>query len=316
MQKFLIVLLRFFFNYRPQIFFPSTTTPPILKTTNIKRISFFIVAHADDIELFMGKEAQYQIQQNSVDRMVFIVLSAGDANRKNRKKPLRKITWWQAREHSHTAAISSWNQYRDAAFEQQIQVNQKYLTKINMGDKICLYNFRLTDADKTTSLAQLVQQHSSSINDLTHNQAYSLDALQQSLLALLKTESAQAEYADFFIMDCDDQRNPEDHKDHQATSLILIEILKELTIPHKSLTGYLTYSTHNKPINLEGQDRENSFATWKLMGDVLEYHGYKRNDDPHHMQWVGKQYPSFNLIPDQDTAEINRLKKLWQSNEQ
>ena len=291
---------------------PTTSQAPLEtgKHTPPNKVSFFIVAHPDDIELFMGREARHQVLNQDIDRKIFIVLSAGDANRKNRKKPFRRVSWWQAREQAHTTAISFWNEHKDQVFEQEIQVNQRTITKIAMGSQIHLYNFRLPDADKTTSLAELVYQQKDSISDLVHQQRYSLDDIKQSLIEIIESESQQAEQANFYIMDCDHERNPNDHKDHQATSLIVLDILPKISVKEKTLSGYLTYFIKTKPVNLEGEDKAKSFETWALMGDVLDCCGYKKNDDEHHMQWVGKEYKSFQIQPDQDMDEIHNLNKL------
>ncbi|MCY6413597.1 PIG-L family deacetylase [Acinetobacter sp. VNH17] len=313
MKKFFLVLLRFFFGYGQRQFVPyaASPTPTIIKNNKaIQNISFFIVAHPDDIELFMGKEARHQVLNSDIERKVFIVLSAGDANRKNRKKPFRKVSWWQAREQAHTTAISFWNDHKNEVFEQEITINGRYITEITIGSDISLYNFRFPDADKNTSLAELVYLEKDSISDLAHQQRYSLEDIKQSLIEIIELESKYAQRASFYIMDCDHERNPDDHKDHQATSLIVLDILPKLSIKEKSLSGYLTYFIKTKPINLEGEDREKSFETWALMGEVLDCCGYKKNDDEHHMQWVGKEYKSFSIQPDHDLDEINNLNKL------
>lgn len=258
----------------------------------------------------MGREARHQVLDNNIERKVFIVLSAGDANRKNRKKPFRTVSWWQAREQAHTAAISFWNDHKNDVIEQEIKVNDRYITEITIGSNISLYNFRLPDADKNTSLAELVYQQKETITDLVHHQNYTLEDIKQSLIEIIESESKHAQQAAFYIMDCDHERNPDDHKDHQATSLIVLDILPKLSIREKSLSGYLTYFIKTKPMNLEGEDKQKSFETWALMGDVLDCCGYKKNDDEHHMQWVGKEYKSFSIKPDQDMDEIHNLNKL------
>lgn len=313
MKKFFLILFRFFFGQSSQQFFPHTTEASS-KTSDhkkaIQKISFFIVAHPDDIELFMGREARHQILNEDIERKVFIVLSAGDANRKNRKKPLRRVSWWQAREKAHTTAISFWNAHKNEVSEQQTLINDRYITEINIGSHIALYNFRLPDADKTTSLHQLVAFEKETITDLVHQQSYTLEDIQNSLIEIIESESQYAEEASFYIMDCDHERNPEDHRDHQATSHIVLDVLPKLSIKNKSLSGYLTYFIKTKPINLEGEDKLKSFETWALMGDVLDCCGYKKNDDEHHMQWVGKEYKSFTIHPDHDQNEIKNLNKL------
>lgn len=257
--------------------------------------SFFIVAHPDDIELFMGREARQQILHHPERKKIMIVLSAGDANRKNKKKIFREITWWKAREQAHSLAISFWNQHRDAAIETEVIFNQRKITKISLGTSITLYNFRLTDADKTTSLDDLLHENSQVIYDLAHHQAYSKQDIQHALLELIQQENQGIETADFYIMDESYQRNPGDHKDHKAISTLFREIYPKISIEHKTLHGYLTYFIKDKVINLEGDDKEISFKTWKIIADELERNGYKRNDDPHHMQWVGKEYQSYSI---------------------
>lgn len=292
---------RFFFRFIITLGYRISTTkvsPPQKSTASSatpqhQQSSFFIVAHPDDIELFMGREARHQIINQPEIKKVFIVLSAGDANRKNRKKPFREITWWYAREIAHTNAITFWDDYRHQPVASEVEFSQHKFTKIEIGSSIVLYNLRLTDADKTTSLDTLVQNKTQFIYDLTHHQAYSLQDIQNILIQLIETETTSINKANFYIMDESYDRNPQDHKDHKATSQIFRAIYPQLNIQDKHLYGYLTYFIKDKVINLEAEDKEKSFTTWKIIADTLDQYGYKRNDDPHHMQWVGKEYQSY-----------------------
>lgn len=297
MKNFFIFLLRYIFTlgYRIRSTEKSIQNVPEQKTLTHFNSSFFIVAHPDDIELFMGREARHQILEQPENKKIFIVLSAGDANRKNRKKIFREITWWKAREQAHTLAISYWNKDRDAAIETEVTINQRKVTKITLGPSIVLYNFRLTDADKLTSLDDLAHQNSQAIYDLAHHQAYSKADIQASLLEIIEQENIGAEKSSFYIMDESYDRNPGDHKDHKATSEIFREIYPDITIQNKTLTGYLTYFIQEKMVNLEGEDKHASFETWRIIADELDRNGYKRNDDPHHMQWVGKEYKAYSI---------------------
>lgn len=298
MKNFLL----FFFRYIFTLGYRTSSSQSIQKQNHIEptpltnfKSSFFIVAHPDDIELFMGREARHQILEQPENKKIFIVLSAGDANRKNRKKVFREITWWKAREQAHTLSISYWNNDRDPAIESEISINQRKITKITLGSSIVLYNFRLTDADKTTSLDDLLNQTSEKIYDLAHHQAYTKQDIQNSLLELIEHENQGAISSSFYIMDESYDRNPGDHKDHKATSTIFREIYPKISINEKSLHGYLTYFVKDKEINLEGEDKHVSFETWRIIADELERNGYKRNDDPHHMQWVGKEYKAYDI---------------------
>ncbi|WP_171264767.1 PIG-L family deacetylase [Acinetobacter sp. ANC 4558] len=298
MKNFLLCLFRYIFTLGYRISSPSKTNnqqSPEPQSLKSPHNSFFIVAHPDDIELFMGREARHQILEQPENKKIFIVLSAGDANRKNRKKIFREITWWKAREQAHTLAISYWNKNRNLAHESEITVNHRKMTKITLGASIILYNFRLTDADKTTSLNDLIHQNSQEIYDLAHHQAYRKQDIQTSLLELIEYENIGAQSAAFYIMDESYDRNPGDHKDHKATSEIFKEIYTQISVQDKSLHGYLTYFIQEKVINLEGEDKHVSFETWRIIADELERNGYKRNDDPHHMQWVGKEYKSYEI---------------------
>ncbi|OTG67356.1 PIG-L family deacetylase [Acinetobacter silvestris] len=304
MKNFFLFLFRFIitFGYRiksPHAI-PKTTTLDLAAIQNTAKISFFTVAHPDDIELFMGCEARHQIIDNPDDKKVFIVLTGGDANRKNRKKVFRAISWWHAREKAHTAAISFWNNNKDQVVENEVLINQRYVTRISIGSSIVLYNLRLTDADKTTSLDELVEHKSQYIYDVVHQQQYSLEDIKESLINIINLEMANAQEAAFYITDEDSERNPGDHLDHRATSLILLDIYPKISVPKKSLFAYLTYFIKTKPINLQGEDKDKSFETWKIMGDELDTHGYKKNDDPYHMQWVGKEYKSYTIPASQE----------------
>lgn len=302
MKNFFLYLFRFLisFGYRTSVK-TNVQLPVAMPKSSLKndKISFFIVAHPDDIELFMGREARHRITDSPKQKKVFVVLTAGDANRKNKKKIFRKITWWEAREKAHTQAISSWNNHQDPIIETEVKINTRKISKTTIGTAIILYNLRLTDADKNTSLDDLLHKKSSSIFDLVYNQAYTLIDIQQTLLEIIYKESKDTEEASFHIMDESYDRNPNDHKDHKATSLLFREIYTKIDLPKKSLNGYLTYHINTKPINLEGEDKLKSFETWEIMANELDSNGYKRNDDKHHMQWVGKEYKSYTLIPEE-----------------
>lgn len=306
MKNFVLFFFRYILTlgYRLKLNSP-TTSKNVQEHKPLKQFhsSFFIVAHPDDIELFMGREARHQILEQPETKKIFIVLSAGDANRKNKKKIFREITWWKAREQAHTLAISFWNKDRDPAIESEIMVNQRKITKITLGSAITLYNFRLTDADKITSLDDLLQQNSQAIYDLAHHQAYSKQDIQHALLELIEQENIGAQSSTFYIMDESYDRNPGDHKDHKATSEMFREVYPQISIQDKSLHGYLTYFIKDKVVNLEGEDKEVSFKTWEIIADELERNGYKRNDDPHHMQWVGKEYKSYSIETLNDKSE-------------
>lgn len=303
MKNFFLFLFRYIFTlgYRITSKEKSLQNLPEPKPLENFNSSFFIVAHPDDIELFMGREARHQILEQPENKKVLIVLSAGDANRKNKKKVFREITWWKAREQAHTLAISYWNKDRHPAIETEVTINHRKVTKITLGSSIVLYNFRLTDADKLTSLDDLNNESSQVIYDLAHHQAYSKQDIQASLLEIIEQENIGAQHSSFYIMDESYDRNPGDHKDHKATSEIFREIYPDITIQNKTLTGYLTYFIQEKMVNLEGEDKHASFETWRIIADELDRNGYKRNDDPHHMQWVGKEYKAYTV----DTVDKN-----------
>ena len=277
---------------------PKPDLPPLVETPKpsieMQKVSFFIAAHPDDIELFMGRQAYHQIADSLQDKKVFIVLSGGDGNQKNNKLN-KTITWWEAREQAHTLAISFWNSFKQEPLSNEIIINNKYLQKISIGSNIVLYNFRFLDYDPTTSLDDLIKDNNKILPDLKYNQSYSLQDINQSLEEIIRQESKKASAIDFNMTDDDPVRNPWDHKDHYATASITNNLYLNIDNPCKSLTKYLAYGFKKSPINLEGEDKERSFKLWTLMGDKLASYGYKRNDDHIHMTLVGKEYKSLEI---------------------
>ena len=216
--------------------------------------SFFVVAHPDDWQLFMGDVAAARIA--SGNPAVFIYVTAGGADRAER--------FWRARESGAYASVLAAENLSAPGQDQQ---------RFSCGEVLMLghaihrctfhssvsYHLRLPDGNtdgsgfpnsRYQSLAKLRAARIDSMESVDGTAKYQSWAdLRATLHQIVSVESKHAGHADFEMHthDGDASRNPGDHSDHMAVAELASEAV--MNLPSR-LVQYSGYDIARRPANL------------------------------------------------------------------
>jgi hypothetical protein len=231
------------------------------------RISFYVVAHQDDWELFRG-EAAYRELISPTTKVVFIYTTAGDAGWTN--------GWWEAREQGAIAAVRSVIPRAPLTID-VAKFKSHPVVRYTSGNSVS-YFLRLPDGNVKTgkgypvtgnqSLAQL-RSGAGTITAIDKSTTYESWAdLWQTLQATVAYEKAQANAAVAVVNapDYDIRCNPGDHTDHLTTG----NAVRMFVAAEADRVWFVGYDTKNRPVNLGSPEVSSKFniflaysrATW------------------------------------------------------
>lgn len=259
-------------------------------------VAFYIVAHQDDWQLFMVKNAFADVT-NAKQKTVFITLTAGDAGLG--KGGSGTVPYYQARDNGSRLSIkfladiasapdrSESAKYVYANAHQIFQVQYKHTKS---------YYLRLPEGNGDgngytgTGNQSLKRLRDGDISKIT---AVDSSATYQGWTDLVKTiqriiiaETSGYSYATLNIPETNSLYNPGDHNDHLLVGDLAEQASKDLTcLKQYSWLGYFSVS---KAMNLSNDDLLNysSVFVCNVAGNIQG--GYKGNWDAAHKQWIGK----------------------------
>jgi hypothetical protein len=258
--------------------------------------SFYIAAHPDDIELFMGRNAWLDVQAGT-PKVVFLVLTAGDAGNFG-------DAYWRAREEGHLRALRFWASMNGAVpapmKRMPVVLGNYTLDRITLGDRLVAYNLRLPDGSPTgggypstsnQSLKRLREGTSeSTIRSVDGALIFTYSQLKALIGDLIAVEARQTTDVWANIQDEDPFRNPIDHADHRATALTVIDALNDRDYSCVSIARYLDYVIETKPSNFSEEERRIHAGTWGALNSGRVDGGQATTWDGEHLVWLGREY--------------------------
>jgi hypothetical protein len=224
---------------------------------NYDKVSFYIVPHADDWQLFMQPNA-YNDLINPVIKTVFVITTAGDAGSEE--------NYWRAREEGIKSSIRFCIAPLICLQESQsATVFNNHSIRYWSCENVSCYFMCLPDggldgkgfsANFYESLTKCKEDSLSSINTVDNSTTY-LDwkDFYKTLEAIILTEKEGFPDALINYLNPDNNKNPGDHADHIATGQAIQAMPVISEIPQLLFTGYS--SQHN------GQHLNETDFFWK-----------------------------------------------------
>lgn len=252
-------------------------------------VSFYVVAHPDDWQLFMNPDAYAESQEENT-KMVFIYTTAGDAGRRSLTPGESYIL---AREEGAERSIRFMSDVSTVshkpAVRSRVTVNGHLIRRVTYGNTVSYY-LRLPDGGAGgPSLAQLQSGEAALLTAVDNSATYQGWAdLSRTIEALVRREGRYTAALRFNLADPDPVINDSDHIDHQTTSQLLTELLPKMPCAEQKL--YQTYNTSSLPINMTTDELLNHAALFGVLESGRADKGFPGSWEPLHKSWLGKHY--------------------------
>jgi len=281
-------------------FAQSTTRPQHELPATI----FYVGAHPDDIELFMGVQVLQDFVQQPNAKKVFIVTTAGDAGlgvgNGDSDSP-----YWIARRLGHERAVLfmvSMTGINAPSLKVETQLVGKHrLERRTFGPNIVMYDLNLPDGGKqgagfaltgNQSLSKLMDGSAAFIEAIDRSNRYTLDELQATLGEIVSIESKDASWVRLNLSEDRDLWNPGDHPDHISTSLLLQQVAHPAEPVCFQQIRFATYANTSKEQNVTNDELMVHAATWGAI-NIGRAEGHQRTTwGAAHNAWLGKVYPT------------------------
>jgi LmbE family N-acetylglucosaminyl deacetylase len=271
-----------------------------ITTTSALATSFYVVAHPDDMELFMSASAIADFASRPEEKKVFVVMTAGDGG-KGINGGLNGLPLWRARQDGHENAVmflqSLTGSHSGKLVRGRAQLGARALQRTSFGDNAIMYSLLLPDGNLNgagfpgtgnQSLAQLLSGKIASMRAIDGS-AYSKADLVDLLSHLISYEAPADPVIWVNIQDPDPIRNPGDHSDHYATGQLLTEILGNSAFGCAQIAKYRGYAISGNKLVLN----DNTMAQVAMFGalNIGLIAGGQGNEWESHNRWVGRQMP-------------------------
>lgn len=197
-------------------------------------MSVFIVAHADDWQLFMGDVAVRQLARG--DRTLFIVVSAGDAG--------RPADYWHAREAGAQASM------RAAVALAEKPTTRAVTRFLRIPDgKPDGAGFAATGFQSLQQLERHLVPQLVTIDGATRYA--DVTDIMRKLRHIVRLETDLGLYVHIHTHDPDLRFNPGDHADHRSVGRIALALGQAMHVPVTLYSGYVNI---RRPDNLSATD--------------------------------------------------------------
>ena len=270
-----------------------------MRDEQLTAVSFYIVAHADDWQLFMQPNVYNDIVASG-KKVVFIITTAGDAGVGE--------TFWSAREEGLKSSIRFCVCPREVATESTaIKVFNEHPLNCWSLNNVTSYFLRLPDgnldgsgfpANNYHSLTRFKSQEIHYITAVDNSTGYAnWHDFHTILEAIILNESDGISNIGVHYLDPDSDSNPGDHKDHAATG----EAIQEMTtISTLRQTLYMGYSVGGRNSNLDPSNlfwKTGMFAAYeKAVYDLCGYSTLKEGISTY-MKWCLAAAHSVTINP-------------------
>jgi len=265
---------------------------------------FYVGAHPDDIELFMGVQVVQDFIQQPMAKKVFIVTTAGDAGLGDGNGDSDR-PYWIARRLGHESAVlfmlSMTGSNAPALKVDNVQIGSHRLERRTYGPTIVMYNLNLPDGGRDgqgypatgqQSLSNLVTGSTLSIDTIDQSNHYTLVDLETTLARIFETESAGSRWVRLNLTEDRENLNPNDHPDHVMTSRLLQGVAYPLDPVCLQQIRFATYANTDKAQNVTNDELMVHAATWGAI-NIGRAMGHQRTSwGAAHNAWLGKLYPT------------------------
>lgn len=262
-------------------------------------VNVFVVAHADDWQLFMNPEAFHSLDEPE-EKAVFVHVTAGDAGRGATGEP---TPYYLAREEGALRAIRFMANARpDTGLGAEMQPDMIELgghkvQRVAYANAVS-YFLRLPDGNfegpgyETTGRQSLERLRTGAIGEIEAVDASTRYAgwadLTATLAKIVKNEMRTGATLGLHIAEKDASVNPEDHSDHRNTALAVEAAAVQF--PCASIHRYDEYSTAERAVNVAGEDYLVDVGTWAATASGLSDSHAFSTWDPVHNTWLGRSY--------------------------
>ncbi|OUJ73450.1 PIG-L family deacetylase [Hymenobacter crusticola] len=257
-----------------------------------KNAAFYIVAHQDDWQLFMGSHAYDDIQRPKT-KVIIICLTAGQANEPG-------DAYWQSREVGCRASIQaaadlSTQMGPDSLFGEET-VNT-HLVHTFRHKNVVAYFLRLPDGGfngkgfargNFQSVRQFKNGKGGPLTSIDKTASYATwEDLTETVHRIVQRESAGTKCTWVHTPDPNETYNPDDHPDHRMAGVIARIATADQDC--RQLL-YVEYASSKKPENLSADEKAHQsllFAAY-CKGQVRAGQVTEWNEA--HLKWLGRQY--------------------------
>ncbi|GAA4458620.1 hypothetical protein GCM10023092_27200 [Rurimicrobium arvi] len=221
------------------------TTPYTLYADGYNSVSFFVVAHPDDWQLFMGKHAN-EVAGIPSRKMVFIYVTAGDAGAGNSIRDMGKIPYFMAREFAamkstiflcQSVSDSNRDSYSITAVNSHSIVVRRYKNTVS-------YYLRLPDggveAQGQHALKKLYKNQITTLNSVDNQNQYTgWQDIVETISSIIRTETAGiTDLKEINMPDIAGTRNNGDHVDHYMAGVLALSATKNSCFSNILYQGY------------------------------------------------------------------------------
>lgn len=252
------------------------------------KISFYIVAHADDGQLFMQPKIYYDLITTS-HKVVFIITTAGDAGKDE--------IFWRAREEGMKSSV------RFCLAPKEIITESNSKREFNnhsvhywSASRATSYFLRLPDgnldgkgfsSNHYQSLSKFRKGEMEKIAAVDFSTSYSSwQDLMGTIEAIIRFESEDITDITIHYQDPDRERNPNDHADHIATGQAIQQLPFISNFEQLLYTGYSVSANNEKQMTEEELFwKTGMFSAYeKTVYDICGYSTLKENVSTY-VQW-------------------------------
>ncbi|WP_165699328.1 PIG-L family deacetylase [Hymenobacter jejuensis] len=257
-----------------------------------KDVVFYITAHQDDWQLFMGSNAYDDVQRRRT-KVIFICLTAGQAADLG-------DTYWKSRETGCLNAIQAatcLSASSEALPPAGTQTINKHEVAMYRYKNTAAYFFRLPDGGykgdgyprtNFETIAKLKNKKITSLTSLDKTATYtSWGDLVGTVQQLMKREINDGARVWVNAPDLDKVRNPDDHPDHMMAG-VLARVASDDMDCRQHL--YKEYSASKEKVNLTLDQTANQTALYSAYCKAISDAGQPSGWNKEHLVWIGRQY--------------------------
>jgi hypothetical protein len=260
-------------------------------------VSYYVVAHQDQWQLFMGSNAYHDIatrgNNQSAKKVVLIYTTAGEESCNG--APVN-IPYYLARQEGANRCVEfcadqwgrhgTWSSSTDTICGHNI-LRAQY-------KNVASYYLKLTGGcmDKGFRGQSLQSFHTGvtqSITAVDSSASYARwDDLVNTMRTIINNESTGINNIQINTADTDQVINPGEHPDHIHTAHVVLDAIKN--IPHITLNLYQEYNITNRPVNLD----DKTIATKAALLSILDFgrteNGQTSEWTPDNITFISRNY--------------------------
>jgi hypothetical protein len=325
-------MVKLFFNNHQGLFmklFAALATSALMTVVSpiASATSLYFVAHADDVELFMARNAIYDVKSGA--KTVFVVVTTGSFIRHDpafsctspvdvqadQKFPGSPYPYYLIREEGHIAALRNWYSLRGlpvgSVNKPMVTIDGKAITRAEIGgigSNVIMYNLRLIDGDacSQTGLAEFrkkaLTNPSAQISTLDGH-TFTWESLKSFVRALIIREQDGSDTwvnTPEYWEDGVPRPYDDDHRDHIETARVVHHALQgySASSPARCIRSiqWMGYHSATQPINYTVNEQTMQDNAWlELNRKMVEMQGPDTNNAGHR-QFLFRIYSSANGI--------------------